>query len=150
MHRTWRFLRRLFAAGAALALAALLALEPGRPQPVPPPDNGAAQRALMSSPFAAGLQVAIDPRTGDRIPAPPFQLQLLSPEHQAALRRSDEGLTIVQRPDGSKYVNLGGRFMCGIAVQVGTDGATSWCTRTPQQAVPARLAEAPSSRREVE
>jgi hypothetical protein len=62
---------------------------------------------------------------------------MLSPELRAALQRSAEGLIVVRRADGSKYVNLEGRFMSGIAVRVGQGSTSSYCTKEPHQAVAA-------------
>jgi hypothetical protein len=79
------------------------------------------------------LRAVIDPTTGEKVAeaAPPFSLRSKDAE---ALSQSTAGLTVIQRPDGSKHLYLGGRFMCGTAVRVGPDGVHRYCIGSPAQA----------------
>ncbi len=141
--------KRLRVPAAALALLALLAIEPGG-SPLMPPDNHSAGDISKPRPVVGGLRVAIDTDTGEKIPPPPLRLETLSSEMRAALQRSADGLILVRRADGSKYVNLDGRFMSGIAVRVGPGSASSFCTSAPQQPAAARPQTSAPARREEE
>jgi hypothetical protein len=79
-----------------------------------------------SATTTAGVRVAIDPETGTRVPAPAMCPEVSSKLHDA-LSQSAEGLTIVHRPDGSKHVNLEGRFSSGIWASVTPNGVQHSC-----------------------
>ena len=145
MERAKKTLSRFRAAGAALALLSLLAIESSPPMPS---YHDSSVNGLKPLPGFGGLRVAVDTETGEKIPAPPLRLETLSPELRAALQRTAKGLILVRRADGSKYVNLEGRFMSGIAVSVGPAGATSYCTTAPNQSVAAHPGKPHSTRHE--
>lgn len=149
MARTRGTLLQVRAAGAVLALMALLAIEPGK-SPLAPPDSDSAADVSKHPPVVGGLRVAVEPGTGKKIPAPPLRLETLSPELREALQRSTAGLVVIRRADGSKYVNLGGRFMSGIAVRVGPGSANATCTTAPQPSATAQPGTSTSTRREEE
>ena len=75
----------------------------------------------------------MDPTTGEKVAeaAPPFSL--LSKDAEA-LSQSTAGLIVIQRPDGSKHLYLGGRFMCGMAVRVDPDGVHRYYVSSSAQA----------------
>jgi len=148
MERTNSTVLKVRAGATALVLMALLAIEPGMSQLARSDDDSTAN-SWQPRQVVGGLRVAIDAETGGKIPAPPLRLETLSPELQAALRRSADGLVVVRRPDGSKYVNLEGRFMSGIAVRVGPGAVRSDCTSPPHPSQTPQPQASPSMRPEV-
>src|SRR5262245_32561750 len=119
--------RTLLRLGMLLGAAAMLGGD--LPSPSPAPDGSPAH---LGPPAAGGLRAVIDPATGEKVAdaAPPFTLLAKDAE---ALSQSTAGLTVIQRPDGSKHLYLGGRFMCGTAVRVGPDGVHQYCVSSPAQ-----------------
>jgi hypothetical protein len=87
---------------------------------------------LSVHPATGGLRACIDPVTGERVAEPSFPP--LPPSE--ALSQSAAGLTIVHRPNGSKHLDLRGRFMVGTFVRVGSDGAKQYCVTSPAQVEP--------------
>jgi len=68
---------------------------------------------------AAGMIVGIDPETGKLgLPSKADRAALASP----AIDRSETGLTVVHKPDGSKMIDLQGRFQDYMIVHIGPDG----------------------------
>ena len=113
---------RLLLTAAATAVLPFLPLEPRLPSR--PPHVGLA----FAGTSVGGLRVAIDPITRQRVLPEWGGVPGASPQLQEALQQSASGLTIVQRADGSKYVDLRGHFMCGIAVHVVDGRAQQVCT----------------------
>lgn len=91
------------------------------PAPAPAPASARAPAPAPPSPAASsGAMVGIDPETGMLgMPSPEFRARAsLSP----ALDRSMTGLTVVIRPDGSKHVDLQGRFQEYTVLRLTPDG----------------------------
>lgn len=111
----------------ALALAVALAAAGAAQEK---PASGQASAAGMS-----GLQVVIDPSTGQlRVPTPE-ETQALSASLEQIFNQSTEGLQVEERPDGTLVLDLQGRFMHGVLAQKNADGTlTSHCTNDPRQA----------------
>jgi len=90
------------------------------------------QRPSQSQTVAGGLRAVIDPVTRERIPeGRPSKSQAIPPAQ--ALSRSSEGLTIVHRTDGSKHLNLQGRFMCGSVARIDANGPRVYCISSALQ-----------------
>lgn len=95
--------------------------------PVPP----AAAPAPAMPAGTAGMLVGIDPETGKLgPPSRDFRAKLsLSP----ALDRSMAGLTVVTRPDGSKHLDLQGRFQEYMVIHLTSDGRKEQtCVQGPE------------------
>jgi len=90
---------------------------------------------------AAGMIVGIDPETGQLVlPSKTARAALASP----ALDRSMAGLTVVHKPDGSKMVDLQGRFQEYMVVHIAPDGhKVESCVQGPD--VEAALKGAPTA-----
>lgn len=119
-------------ARAATVLAAML-LGLGLPAAVAALRNPAPPAAAeRTAPWTAALRVAIDPDTGQLVPAPAASV---AEKAAALLNRSDEGLREVRHPDGRVSVNLEGRFMSASLARVGDDGAVeTTCVESPEAA----------------
>jgi hypothetical protein len=79
-----------------------------------------APAGISGAPGMAGMVVGIDPETGKLgPPSRDFRARLSA---SPALDRSMTGLTVVIRPDGSKHLDLQGRFQDYIVVRVAPDG----------------------------
>jgi hypothetical protein len=70
----------------------------------------------------AGQTVAIDRATGRLRPPTAAERKALAAGLKNILNRSTEGLTVVQRPDGAKSVDLQGRFQAIAIAKVNADG----------------------------
>lgn len=111
---------------AAPATAPAAPAAPSRtaaPRAAAPPHAAAAPAAAAAvPPHAAGMLVGIDPETG-RLgrPSQAFRERVAS-ENAQALDRSMEGLTVVTRPDGSKAIDLKGRFQEYMVVRIAPNG----------------------------
>lgn len=75
----------------------------------------------------AGMLVGIDPETGRLgMPSREFRDELRNAQEgglrNPALSRSMEGLTVIHRPDGSKMIDLKGRFQEYTVVRIAPDG----------------------------
>lgn len=71
----------------------------------------------------AGMLVGIDPVTGKvGMPSREFRDAIRESHAAPALSRSMEGLQVVHRPDGSKMVDLKGRFQEYSIVRIAPDG----------------------------
>jgi hypothetical protein len=79
--------------------------------------------AVAASPLGtAGMLVGIDPETGrPGRPSKAFRDKLAA-LRAPGLDRSSDGLTVVTRPDGSKHVDLQGRFQEYMVVRLTPDG----------------------------
>ena len=82
---------------------------------------------------AAGLRAVIDPVTREKV-TDDGRTGMLPATHLEALSQSLEGLTVVHRPDGSKHVDLQGRFMCGVIARTDLDGPRQYCVSSKEQA----------------
>lgn len=74
--------------------------------------------------FTSGMRVWIDPDTGE-IRQPTTSERKAMAERtaiDALLNRSPDGLEVVHRPDGSRFVHLQGRFMHALVVTRTEDG----------------------------
>ncbi len=82
-----------------------------------------------SAPTEAGMMAYIDPETGDLTtgPAPAGQLDI-DPELQNALRNDDTGLQVETRADGTKVLNLQGRYQHASIIHIDENGAKTVCT----------------------
>jgi hypothetical protein len=95
---------------------------------------------------AAGMVVGIDPVTGRPGPLSPADRAAL--QRQAltspSLDRSDIGLMVVHKADGSKMIDLQGRFQEYAIVKIAADGRKiESCVQGPQ--VEAALHDAPAT-----
>jgi hypothetical protein len=81
------------------------------------------------APAEAGMMAYIDPETGELTTGPaPANALTLDAELQNALRRDDAGLDVVTRADGTKVLNLQGRYQHASVIHIGENGATTVCT----------------------
>jgi hypothetical protein len=68
---------------------------------------------------SSGMMIGIDPVTGSKqMPSPAFRSALQAP----ALDRSQIGLQVVHKPDGSRMIDLQDRFQDYTVVRIGPDG----------------------------
>jgi hypothetical protein len=84
---------------------------------------------------SAGMVVGIDPETKTLVfPSAADRAALQrQPLSSPALDRSDAGLTVIHRPDGSKMVDLQGRFQEYAVVRITPDGKkVESCVQGPQ------------------
>src|SRR4029453_18514001 len=103
-------LHRPIAICALLVLIAAAAMVlPRNPSSTSKP--GSASTPPQPAPAEAGMMAYIDPETGDLTtgPAPASELEL-DADTQNALRHDDLGLEVKTRADGSKVMNLQGRY----------------------------------------
>lgn len=72
----------------------------------------------------SAMRVAIDPATGAIRPLTEEERKAVAERISvdALLNRSHEGLVVERRPDGSKFVNLQGRFMHALVLTRMPDG----------------------------
>lgn len=72
---------------------------------------------------AAGMVVGIDPETGKvGMPSREFRDALRESHGNPAMSRSMEGLQVIHRPDGSRMIDLRGRFQEYTVIRVTPDG----------------------------
>ena len=117
---------------AGIAPAPSAATEPA-PAPAPASANAVAGPAMPYG--SAGMVVGIDPETGKLgLPSKADRAALeraanLSP----ALDRSEAGLVVVHKPDGSRMIDLKGRFQNYMVVRLTPDGRkTESCVEGPE------------------
>jgi hypothetical protein len=111
----------LVLAAASLAVPALAGDDP---PPAAPPEQAAAQVPAGAAPVgAAGIFGFIDPETGG-LSSTPTDAQRAEMRAMLAnsLNWSYEGLAEVAMPDGSFMLDLQGRFLSMLVVQVAPDG----------------------------
>ena len=75
------------------------------------------------TPGTVGMQVALDPETGEFGLPTATQRRELSPDLERDLSYSDEGLQVEYRADGSRHVNLEGRFQNHSVAHLREDGS---------------------------
>jgi len=99
-------------------------------------------------PLGVGLRVFIDPATGEFRKPTAAELATIAEQAAASKNKSSEGLEVEYRPDGSKYVNLQGRFMHSMRVAVNDDGSLRYvcADRDHDHAKPAAAPAAPTDR----
>jgi hypothetical protein len=104
--------------------------------------------AFEPLPLGVGLRVFIDPETGQFRRPTTREVSALAENERASKNKSIEGLEVEYRADGSKHVDLQGRFMHSLRVSVGEDGSMSYtCTdREHDHAKPAAAPAAPADR----
>lgn len=88
-------------------------------------DEGARQVPGLS-PGTAGMQVALDPETGEFGMPTPAQRRELSLDLERDLSHSDEGLQVEYRADGARHVNLEGRFQSFSVARIRDDGSVDF------------------------
>lgn len=94
------------------------------PEPAP---RSVEQATVTPSPFVYGMRVWIDPETG-KIRQPTKAERTAVAERmseQQRLNKSSEGLTVIHKRDGSRFVDLEGRFMHSLVVTRAEDGSLS-------------------------
>ncbi len=86
----------------------------------------ASATAPAGAPAEAGMMAYIDPETGDLTtgPAPAGESEL-DAETANAIRHDDAGLKVVTRADGSKVMNLQGRYQHVSILRIDDNGNTS-------------------------
>ena len=125
--------------GKAAAPPASVALVPAATAPVPvtrgPATGPEARQAdsgrLGTAPGSAGMIVGIDPETGK--PGMPSAEARARLSQNPALDRSMTGLTVVTHPDGSKHLDLKGRFQEYMVLRLTPDGRkVETCVQGPE------------------
>ncbi|MBI2214628.1 MAG: hypothetical protein HYU52_13360 [Acidobacteria bacterium] len=86
-------------------------------------DPSNTETAYEPLPLGFGLRVFIDPETGQFRKPTRAELDAIAQTARTSKNKSSDGLLIEYRPDGSKHVDLQGRFMHALRVRVGEDGA---------------------------
>jgi len=113
------------------------------------PDRAASPAGPSAAPGTAGMIIGIDPETGKLgMPSREARERLLQ---SPALDRSETGLTVVTRPDGSKHIDLQGRFQEYTVLRLAPDGRRlESCVQGPdlEAALQAEPAASPSPRHE--
>lgn len=117
-----------------------------------PPEGAPAPPHPESSVSASGMRAYRDPQTGRLTPSPTdAQVRELDRLIGEALDDSSEGLEVQTAPDGSKYVDLRGRFQSVSLATVQPDGGIRLhCTDRQQDAKRLLLDPAASSKPEEE
>ena len=113
----------------------------------PTTDCAASDSAVEPLPLGAGLRAFVDPTTGQLRQPSPEELAAVGASARLARNKSIEGLEVEHRGDGSKFVDLQGRFMHSLRVTRSASGTTSFvCTdRTPQPHPHSSQSTAPSA-----
>lgn len=92
-----------------------------------PAPRSVEQATVPPSPFLYGMRVWIDPETG-KIRQPSKAERAAVAERmseQQRLNKSAEGLTVIHKRDGARFVDLEGRFMHSLVVTRAEDGSLS-------------------------
>ena len=105
-------------------LEPLLKAEPAPTKPVSTPAEDTEAMPLSTEPDgSAGMVVGIDPETGTiGMPSREFRDAMQNDPRGPAMSRSMEGLRVIHKPDGSKMVDLQGRFQEYSVVRITSDG----------------------------
>ena len=106
-------------------LEPLLKIEPPAPaKPVDTPSEDTEATPLSAEPVgSAGMVVGIDPETGRvGMPSREFKDAMRDDPRGPAMSRSMDGLRVIHKPDGSKMVDLQGRFQEYTVVRITPDG----------------------------
>ena len=102
------------------------------------PENSAAGMKKFRTVKVAGQDVQVDPQTGKLKPLTPQEAEELAAGLKKMLNKSAEGLTEVQKADGSTTMDFEGRFQHVVVAREREDGTLSMsCVDTPQQAAAA-------------
>lgn len=125
--------RVLLLAAAALFTAAAYATDPSttttRPSSPDATECPAIDGAEGTLPVGEGLRAFIDPKTGQLRQPTAEERAAISASSRLARNKSIEGLEVEYRRDGSKFVDLQGRFMHSLRVTQNADGTMSYiCT----------------------
>jgi len=88
----------------------------------------AQERAADSARFQAGMLYYRDPETGQMAAMPP---ELARGIQMDALNFSDQGLTVREMPDGSRMIDLQGRYQMSSTVQTTQHGTVFQCSSHP-------------------
>jgi len=115
----------LYLSAAALAFLPAGVAAGEETQAAKPAAEGA---VVIPSPFVYGMRVWIDPDTGAiRTPSKAEKASVAERfSEEQRLNKSSEGLEIQYRADGSKFVDLQGRFMHSLVVTRGEDGKLTY------------------------
>jgi hypothetical protein len=98
----------------------------------------------------AGMQVAIDPKTGRLRQPTPEERAKLAKALGMSLNRSEDGLKVVRYANGMERVDLNGRFQSLSVAKVGANGKVQErCVTNPKEAQ-AFLNETPKSKKSAE
>ena len=101
----------------------VLSLLGGAPAVLAADSTPAAQEKAPAGRSIAGLQVAVDPSTGRLIAPTPEQRAKLAAALAQMIDHRTEGLEVRRRPNGTRLVDLRGRFQSVEVATLGTDGA---------------------------
>jgi hypothetical protein len=114
----------LYITAAVLVFLPAAILTAEQPANTAPATIEETSQRVSPSPFVYGMRVWIDPETG-AIRQPTAAERKAVAERlsiDALLNKSSEGLVVERRPDGSRFVNLEGRFMHALVVTRTEDG----------------------------
>ncbi len=90
----------------------------------------------------AAVQAAVDPKSG-KVRAPTREeVKALLEAAGGVVSQSAEGLSVVRRPDGVRYLDLEGRFESVSLAKIEDGEVRTGCVTTPQEA--RRFLEGPS------
>ncbi len=88
-----------------------------------------------AAPAASGVQVAIDPATGQLRAPTPEEMRTLSASLEQLFRQSTEDLKPEERADGTLVLDLQGSFLNAALIQKSADGTLKLnCTSDIRQA----------------
>lgn len=91
-------------------------------------DSAKELQSAQATQLSPGLLYYRDPETGELTVPPPHIAQALQ---QDSINFSDAGLEVVILPDGSKMIDLQGRYQMSSVVKPGADGLEQHCTTHP-------------------
>ena len=96
----------------------------------------ATDAAPVQTTSAAGMRVFLDPESGVLVDRPITQEQKNAVAADAArFRQDDSGLKLVIHPDGSKSVDLEGRYELAMRMHTSADGTVGYsCTDAAHEA----------------
>ncbi|MCM2314723.1 MAG: hypothetical protein NDJ92_06175 [Thermoanaerobaculia bacterium] len=145
--------RLILLAAVAVVATSAYATDPGTATKSPARPDAPECSATVAAevlPIGEGLRAFIDSKTGQLRQPTAEELAAISAASRTARNKSIEGLEVEYRRDGSKFVDLQGRFMHSLRVTRTADGSKSYtCTdrephahpHTPSPAAPAAPAE---------
>jgi hypothetical protein len=110
---------------SAAALAFLPAASIAAEDAAKPADPVVEERAAVETPRAqSGMRVWIDPETGAIRQPTEAERKAVAERFSvdALLNKSSEGLLVITKPDGAKFIDLQGRFMHTLVVTITEDG----------------------------
>ncbi len=99
-------------------------------QQIEEPSQDAAKdlQSAQATQLSPGLLYYRDPETGELTVPPPHIARALQ---QDAINFSDAGLELVVLPDGTKMIDLQGRYQMSSVVKPGANGLEQHCTTHP-------------------